>query len=364
MPAALAARVHRRRTSAGGGSPDVSFEPSTSTSSIVFSGAADGGPAAFGRLRRDLRASRRVTLGMYVVGLDDSLNQLVANHVLAAEADELDPLDRLQHLAHDYQPGALLVREVHLGDVPRHHHPRAEPKPRQEHLHLLRGRVLRLVEDHEGVVERAPAHERQRGDLDHAALYVLGDLLGIEHVVQGVEERSQVRVDLGHQVARQEAQALAGLDGWPGEDDAVDLVAGERGGGHRYGKEGLAGAGRPDAEGDRVRAHRVHVALLVDRLGRYAQAAVCPNDVLEHPRWGFLGVQRARDRGDRSRSDLMTAVDQVGELAHDPLAGVRLCLVTVECQKVATQEHLAVQMRLQSAKDDVLTARQLGGDDV
>ena len=102
-----------------------------------------------------------------------------------------------------------------------------EPKPRRvRNIFICSGvGVLGLVEDHEGVVERAAAHERQRGDLDDAALEVGGDALGVEHVVQGVEERAQVGVDLGHQVAGQEAEALAGLDGGAGEDDAVDLAA-------------------------------------------------------------------------------------------------------------------------------------------
>ena len=51
-------------------------------------------------------------------------------------------------------------------------HLRAEPEPRQEHLHLLGRRVLRLVEDDERVVERPAAHERERRDLDRAALHV------------------------------------------------------------------------------------------------------------------------------------------------------------------------------------------------
>ena len=78
------------------------------------------------------------------------------------------------------------------------------------------------------------------------------DLLGLEHVVQRVEQRPQVRVDLGHQVAGQEAEPLAGLDRGAGEDDPVDLAAAERGGGQRDREERLAGAGRADAEGDRV----------------------------------------------------------------------------------------------------------------
>ena len=40
----------------------------------------------------------------------------------------------------------------------------------------------------------------------------VGDPLGIHHVVQRVEQRAQVGIDLGHQVAGEEAEPLAGLD--------------------------------------------------------------------------------------------------------------------------------------------------------
>ena len=79
-----------------------------------------------------------------------------------------------------------------------------------------------------------------------------------------------------------------------------------------------------------LRADRVDVALLVDGLRRDAQAAVAPHDVLEHARGRFVGVERAGDGGDRAGADLMAARDQVGELAHDALAGVRLALLAVE----------------------------------
>ncbi len=121
-----------------------------------------------------------------------------------------------------------------------------EPKPetRQEHLHLLGRRVLRLVEDHERVVQRTSAHERERRDLDHAALEVLGDLLGVEHVVQRVEQRAQVGIDLRHQIARQEPQPLARLHRRARQDDAVDLVARQRRRRHRHREKRLARARR------------------------------------------------------------------------------------------------------------------------
>jgi hypothetical protein len=51
-----------------------------------------------------------------------------------------------------------------------------------------------------------------------------GDILGVEHVVQGVVERAEVGQDFLAQVAGQEAERLAGLDGRAGEDDALHLV--------------------------------------------------------------------------------------------------------------------------------------------
>ena len=125
---------------------------------------------------------------------------------------------------HD-QAGALVGGQVDLGDVAGDDHPRVEAEPGQEHLHLLGAGVLRLVEDDEGVVEGAAAHEGERRDLDHAALEVAVDPVGVEHVVERVEERPQVGVDLGLDVAGQEAEPLAGLDRGPGEDDPLHLLS-------------------------------------------------------------------------------------------------------------------------------------------
>ncbi len=60
----------------------------------------------------------RLPLGVLVVGLDDALHELVAHDVLAAEAHELDALDRVEYVADHDQPRTLLARQVDLGDVP------------------------------------------------------------------------------------------------------------------------------------------------------------------------------------------------------------------------------------------------------
>ena len=152
--------------------------------------------------------------------------------------------------------------------------------------------------------KRAAAHEGERRHLDHAALQVLVHALGLEHVVERVEQRAQVGVDLGRDVARQEAEPLAGLDRGAGEHDPVDLAPRQRRHRHRHGEERLAGAGGADADRDRRAPDRVHVALLVDGLRRDLQPAVAPDHVLEDAaRRSRAGRARPRSpRSSRARS--------------------------------------------------------------
>ena len=162
------------------------------------------------------------------------------------------------------QPAAA-AGHVDLGGVAGDDRLGAEADAGEEHLHLLGRGVLRLVEDDEAVVERAAAHEGQRRHLDRLALEQALRALGLDHVVERVVERAQVGVDLGHQVAGQEAEPLAGLDRRAGEDDALDLLGLQRLHGHGHGQPALAGAGRAEAEGDDVLADGVDVALLAAR---------------------------------------------------------------------------------------------------
>jgi hypothetical protein len=211
-------------------------------------------------------------------------------------------------------------------------------------------------------VQRAAAHEGQRRHLDDVALEVGRDLLGIDHVVQRVEQRPQVRVDLRHEVARQEAEALARLDGRAREDDPVDLAPRQRGGGHRHREEGLAGAGGADAERDRVAADRVDVALLVDGLRGDLRRPVTPHHVLQDLGRRVVLVERARDRLDRPLGDLVPLLDELGELAHDHGGLCDRLGVAVEGDDVAAQEQVAVHVLLERAEDVVACAGERLGD--
>src|SRR4029078_4418253 len=145
-----------------------------------------------------------------------------AHDIAGTEADEGQPVDSGQRVF-EAEEAAAPVWYVDLGRVAGDDYLRSEADAREEHLHLFRCRVLRLVEDDETAVERSTAHERQWCHLDRLTFEQALRTLRLDHVVQGVVQRSQVRIDLGHQVAGKEAQPLARFDGRTGEDDPLYL---------------------------------------------------------------------------------------------------------------------------------------------
>src|SRR5947209_11421691 len=154
IPAEESASMQSSRTSTGlGASSSIDSTPKTSMSKDIW-------------LRTPARPELgRHALRMVVVRGDNSPDELVANDVVVAEPDELDPLDLVQDVADDDQAGVRVPWEVDLRDVPGDDHLRVEAQACQEHLHLLRRRVLRLVEDDEAVVDRVVRHQEVFGDV-------------------------------------------------------------------------------------------------------------------------------------------------------------------------------------------------------
>ena len=168
------------------------------------------------------------------------------------KAHGLDALDAGQETDRLLEARPLPGRQVDLRGIAGDHHLGALAETRQEHLHLHARGILCLVQDDEGICQRAPAHEGERRDLDDAGVEVALDLLGRKHVVERVVERPEIGIDLVAHIAGQEAQPLARLDGRARENDALDHAALKAGGGKGDGEIGLAGAGRADAE-DEIR---------------------------------------------------------------------------------------------------------------
>ena len=141
---------------------------------------------------------------------------------------------------------------------------------------------MRLVEDDEGVVQRAAAHVGQRRDFDGAALGVLLDFFGGQHVVQRIVQRAEVRRDFFVKVAGQKAKRLAGFNGRAGEDDPRNLSLAQRRQCHGHCQIGFARAGRPDPKRDVVPANRVEIFFLADGFGGDAGLALVRQHAVAH----------------------------------------------------------------------------------
>ena len=79
------------------------------------------------------------------------------------------------------------------------------------------------------------------------------------------------------------------------------------------------------------------------RLRRDLGVAVPPDDVLEDLGRALVLVERAGDRLDRPRRDLVALLDQVDQLVDHRRGGLHVAGVAVQREDVAAQEEVAVR---------------------
>ena len=108
--------------------------------------------------------------GEAFVRIDDILDETVPDDVALVEILESDSFDAREHFLDFHQSAHAARRKIDLRDVARNDCAGIRAHAREKHLHLHRRGVLRLVQNDEGVVERAAAHVCQRNDLDRPPL--------------------------------------------------------------------------------------------------------------------------------------------------------------------------------------------------
>jgi len=107
---------------------------------------------------------------VFIVGANDALHQVMTDHVAFVEMNERQPVHALQNLGRFDEAAAAGGGQVDLRDVAGDHSFRTKAEASHEHLHLLGSGVLGLVEDDEGIVEGASAHEGDGRNLDDVLL--------------------------------------------------------------------------------------------------------------------------------------------------------------------------------------------------
>ncbi len=293
-----------------------------------------------------------------LVGVDDTHDEVAADDVVPLEAHEGDTLDAVERSPGVLEATHLPLGQVHLGGVSRYDHLGAESQAREEHLHLLRRGILRLIEDDERVVQGTASHKRQRCDLDYTPLQVRLELGRVDHLVQSVVEGPEIRIHLRHHVPRQEAQRLPRLDRGPGQDDPGDLPPVQSVDRQSHREVCLAGPRGTDSEDDLVLADGVGVGLLVACLRRDAAAPVrddnVPQDLLAAPVRAHP-VQALGRLGTR----VVAALRELDEAVEDRLGSFDRGLFPVQQDLVPAHDHLALHELLDAPQYSVPVPKDL-----
>ena len=208
-----------------------------------------------------------MSLFVHLVSLHDLLHQRMPYNVLAGQRAECNVIDLAQYIDCNLKTAPGIKGKVLLCQVSGDDHSGAETDTGQEHLHLSRCGVLRFIQDDERIVKRAAAHICERCNLDRTLLGILGVTLRSHDLIEGIVERSKIRIHLALQVTGKETQFLSGFYGRPGHDDPGHFLIPECSDRHRHGKIGLARSGRADPECDHVVPDGIYIFLLAVGLG-------------------------------------------------------------------------------------------------
>src|SRR5215470_3750616 len=301
-------------------------------------------------------------LVVLIISLDDHLHQLMADDVALVEEDERDSFDAADDALRFHQARLATRRQVDLRHVAGNYGLRPEADARQKHLHLLGGRVLRLVENDKRVPQSTASHERQRRDLDHALFNELGHSLVIDQVEERVVKRAQIRIDFILQVPREEAELFARLDRRARKDDAIDPLRHQILYGHRHREKSFSSSGRTYPENNVVLFNRFEVTFLIGaaRGDLFATGRVD----------SFLSLQRFAQRRSAVVGDVFERVTQLagrGRAAfieefpvifQDALNGGDVGLIAFNYQFGAPAPHSHAEQRFQIFDVLVMRAEQ------
>src|SRR5260370_8838186 len=118
----------------------------------------------------------------------------MAYDVALVEVYKGNAVHTFEHVHDLKQAAAPGVGQINLRDVAGDDALGVESHAGDKHLHLLRSRVLRLIEDDERIVERTAAHEGNGRNLNHVLFQMAVNLFAIHQIVDIVFTPPHTRI--------------------------------------------------------------------------------------------------------------------------------------------------------------------------
>lgn len=288
----------------------------------------------------------------------------MADYIIGSEMSNAHASDILQDSQRFVETGPDASGQVSLRAVAGNNHLGAVAKAGEEHLHLLAGSILSLVEDDEGFAEGAAAHIGERGDLNDTLGHELLINVVAHQLGESIVQRAEVGVNLVGEISRQEAQPLTGLYSGASQHNAVYLVSPEGKDGHGYSEEGLAAAGGTFGDSHIVVPDDGNIFLLTDGSRPDRLTAVSSHQhITEKTVEGFFfsGLHHLYCIAHLLRREAGAAADEGqksgdgGDSASDPMSGAG------DGQYIAVSNEAAVEAFPQYLQQFVAPAQQFVG---
>src|SRR5260370_16247232 len=108
----------------------------------------------------------------------------MAYDVALVEVYKGNAVHTFEHVHDLKQAAAPGVGQINLRDVAGDDALGVESHAGDKHLHLLRSRVLRLIEDDERIVERTAAHQGNGPNLNHVLFQIAANHFGSQHILE------------------------------------------------------------------------------------------------------------------------------------------------------------------------------------
>ena len=146
------------------------------------------------------------------------LHQSVAHDIFFCKPVNAYIVDTLEDFHSLHQSGLFSVRQVYLGNIAGNDHSAVISQTGKEHLYLLRGGILRLIEDDERLIKSASPHVGERCYLDYTLFHIFCEALAAEHIKERIIQRTQIGVYLILEVTGKKSQLFTGFNCRTGED--------------------------------------------------------------------------------------------------------------------------------------------------
>ena len=219
-----------------------------------------------------------------------------------------------------------------------------KPQAREKHLHLFRRGVLRFIQNDKGIVQGTAPHKRQGSHFDVSALNQAIRSIHVHHGVQGIIQRTQIRMDLGNHVTRQKSQSFTGLNRRPSQHNVPHFFLRPRRKGHGHGHVRLPGARRANADDQVVSLNGFKIHPL--RRGLRNHRAFRGHDrgrIEKGGRFRLAALRRLQDSAHVFRSQLTSSDGAFGQFTQQPLGAADRLGLPFQRHFIAAGRYLHVQ---------------------